>query len=153
MSYDLYGFNAEEHEPIGDFTPLPAGWYRVVITESEVKPTKAQTGEYVQLRMEVIEGEHSGRIIFDRLNLENPSEKAVEFARRKLAGICRAVNVPRPRTTAELHDKPFAVKVKIRAGEGDYGPSNEPVEYAGKVPGGQVAKADDAAPPWKRRSA
>ena len=40
----LNGFNAAEVEPTTEYVPLPAGWYKAVVTESEEKPTKAQTG-------------------------------------------------------------------------------------------------------------
>ena len=41
---DLQGFDANTVEPNTSFEPLPAGWYTCVITSSEEKPTKAQTG-------------------------------------------------------------------------------------------------------------
>jgi hypothetical protein len=40
-----------------------------VITDTEKKPTKAMNGSYLQLTIEVIEGQHAGRKVFDRLNL------------------------------------------------------------------------------------
>jgi hypothetical protein len=67
---DLTGFNALEIEPATSYEPLPADWYKVVITDTEEKPTKAQTGSYLQLTIEVIEGNHAGRKVFDRLNLK-----------------------------------------------------------------------------------
>jgi hypothetical protein len=39
----------------------------VVITDTEEKPTKAMNGSYLQLTIEVIEGQHAGRKVFDRL--------------------------------------------------------------------------------------
>jgi hypothetical protein len=46
---DLRGFDANQVEPSSDFEPVPAGKYLAVITESEMKPTKAGTGHYLQL--------------------------------------------------------------------------------------------------------
>ena len=63
----------------------PVGDYKAVITESEVKETKAGDGQYLNLRIEIIEGEYQGRIIFVILNLWNPNPKAVEIANRELA--------------------------------------------------------------------
>jgi hypothetical protein len=55
---DLNGFNALEIEPATSYEPLPADWYKAVITHTEEKPTKAQTGSYLQLTIEVIEGQY-----------------------------------------------------------------------------------------------
>jgi hypothetical protein len=38
---DLTGFNALEIEPATSYEPLPADWYKCVITDTEEKPTKA----------------------------------------------------------------------------------------------------------------
>jgi hypothetical protein len=150
---DLHGFNAAEVEPNASYEPLPAGWYKAVITASEEKPTKAQTGSYLQMTLEVIEGQHQGRKLIERLNLNNPNATAVEIAQRTLSGICRAVGILTPRTSYDLHDKPLMVKVKVKAGEGQYGPSNEIVEYAppekATAPA-PAAASGGATPPWKR---
>ena len=111
---DLNGFNALEVEPQTSMEPLPAGWYKCVISETEEKPTKAGTGSYLQLQLDVIEGQYQGRKAFDRLNLKNPNQTAVEIAQRTLSSICRAVNVNNPRDSYELCDKPLMVKVAVR---------------------------------------
>jgi hypothetical protein len=153
MKMDLNGFNAAEIEPIVGYDPLPAGWYRAVITASEERVNKSQTGSYLQLTLEVIEGQHQGRKLIDRLNLNNPNQTAVEIAQRTLSGICRAVGVMTPRTSYDLHDRPLMVKVKVRAGEGDYGPSNEIVEYAPPEKATAVGVQAKSPLPWKRGNA
>jgi Protein of unknown function (DUF669) len=150
MTMDLSGFNAEEIEPNASREPLPAGWYKVVITESEEKPTKAQTGSYLQLTLEVIEGDHSGRKAFERLNLKNPNAQAVEIAQRTLSGICRAVGVVTPRTSQDLHDKPLMAKIKVTPPRDGYDAGNEVQEYG---PAGKTAAKPEggkSTPPWKK---
>lgn len=110
---NLSGFDASKVKPTS-FEPLPAGWYTVVITESENKPTKAGTGSYLQLTLEVVDGEYKGRKLFERLNLENPNAQAVEIARGTLSAICHAVNVLTPRDSSELHNKPMQANVSLR---------------------------------------
>lgn len=152
MSMNLSGFDAQTVEPTASYEPLPAGWYKAVFTASEEKPTKAQTGSYLQLTAEIIEGEHQGRKLIERLNLNNPNSTAVEIAQRTLSGICRAIGVMTPRDSTDLHDKPFMVKVAVKPGEGSYGPSNDIKEYAateGAAPAAQVSPAAST-PPWKR---
>lgn len=153
MSGNLSGFNAEEIEPQGSFEPIPAGWYTAMITESEFKPTKNGTGEYLQLRFDIIEGEHEGRVVFDRLNLSNPNQTAVDIAQRQLSSICRAVGVMAPDDSSDLHDKPLKIKVSIRPAGNGYDASNEIKAYA-SVDGADAAQSASAkkesTPPWKR---
>jgi len=129
MSGNLQGFNAEEVEPQGSFEPIPAGWYTCMVTDSEFKPTKNGQGEYLQLRLDVIDGEHEGRVLFDRLNLNNPNQTAVEIAQRQLSAICRAVGIMTPSDSTELHDRPLNVKVSIRPAGNGYEASNEVKAY------------------------
>jgi hypothetical protein len=149
----LSGFDANAVEPQEAFEPLAAGWYKAVITESEEKPTKAQTGSYLQIKLQVIEGNAQGRVIFDRLNLNNPNGTAVDIAQRTLSAICRAVGIMTPRDSTELHDKPMMVKIVVKPASGDYSAGNEvkgyePVNGASQAPAG--ASAGAATPPWKR---
>jgi hypothetical protein len=148
---ELNGFNANEIEPQASREPIPAGWYKAVITESIEKPTKAQTGSYLQMTLEVIEGEHAGRKAFERLNLNNPNQQAVEIAQRTLSSICRAIGVMTPRTSQDLHDKPFMVKIKVKPAANGYDAGNEIAEYAeaGKK-ADAPASGGGATPPWKR---
>jgi len=154
---DLNGFNALEVEPQTSMEPLPAGWYKCVISETEEKPTKAGTGSYLQLQLDVIEGQYQGRKAFDRLNLKNPNQTAVEIAQRTLSSICRAVNVPNPRDSYELCDKPLMVKVAVRPADGQYDASNDIKGYAAcdtqvaAPAAAATASVNGAAtPPWKR---
>ena len=150
---DLSGFNAESVEPQGDFEPIPAGWVTCMITESEMKPTKTGTGEYLQLRLDVIEGDYEGRVLFSRLNLKNPNQTAVEIAQRELSAICRAVGVMQPKDSSDLHDKPLRVKVAIRPAGNGYEASNEVKAYEAVQSGaGTVAPAASGGPakkPWQ----
>ena len=120
----LIDFNAEAIEPQSDFSPLPVGNYTVVITQSEMKPTKTGNGQYLQLSLQVVEGEYKNRLIFDRLNIYNANEVAQQIAQKALSSICRAVGVMHPKDSEELHDKPFSVKIGIRPASGAYGESN-----------------------------
>jgi hypothetical protein len=124
-------FDATQHEPKvgGSFEPLPAGKYVMAVTESEMTPNKAATGEYLKLTFEVMDGEHQGRKMFRNLNLNHPNEKAVTMARQELSALCAAIGKTAIRDSVELHDKPMIVDVTVKAGRGDYGPSNEVREY------------------------
>ena len=90
---NLNGFNAATVEPSQDFDPIPAGKYLAVITDSEMKPTKSGTGQYLQLSLQILEGPYKGRYVWARLNLHNPNPTTVKIARQELSAICRGCGV------------------------------------------------------------
>jgi len=107
-------FNANEVEPSKEFDPIPAGKYIAVITDSEIKETRAGTGRYLQLEFEITDGEFAGRKLWARLNIENQNAEAVRLARADLSAICRAVNVLTPSDSIDLHNLPLVIKVHCR---------------------------------------
>ena len=107
-------FNANEVEPSKAFDPIPAGKYIAVITDSEMKETRAGTGRYLQLEFEITDGEYAGRKLWSRLNIENQNAEAVRMARADLSAICRAVNVLTPSDSIDLHNLPMVIKVHCR---------------------------------------
>ena len=110
----IINFNANEVEPSKAFDPIPAGKYIAVITDSEMKETRAGTGRYLQLEFEITDGEYAGRKLWARLNIENQNAEAVRMARADLSAICRAVNVLTPNDSADLHNLPLVIKVHCR---------------------------------------
>lgn len=114
MSGNLAGFDASKVEPNEGFTPLPAGDYQAVIIDSRMKPTKAGNGQYLELKLQILNGKFQNRQLFDRLNLVNQNAQAVQIAKGTLSAICRAVNVLTPNDSSELHNKPLTISVKIR---------------------------------------
>lgn len=110
-----FNFNASSVEPMEarTYEPLPNGDYDMIITKSDVKPTKAGTGHYLELEMQVVGGEHSGRRHWERLNVDNPNKQAQDIAQAALAALCFAVGVEDMSDTEQLHDIPFIAKVDI----------------------------------------
>lgn len=96
-----------------NYGPLPEGDYPVIITTSDVKATKAGTGQYIELEMQVTDGEHSGRRLWERLNVNNPNKTAEEIAKAALGQLLLAVDVVNMEDTKELHDIPFVISVEI----------------------------------------
>ena len=93
----LNNFDANQVDPSVAFNPIPAGRYTAAITESELKPTKSLAGKYLQLTLQILDGEHKGRLVWARLNLENSNATTVKIARAELSAICRAAGVMQPR--------------------------------------------------------
>ncbi len=149
---NLAGFDASQIEPSVGFEPIPAGQYEAVITESEIKPTKAGNGKYLELRFQVVEGEFKGRRLWSRLNLDNPNKTAVEIANRELSAICRAVGVLEPRDSSALHDRPLLVTVTCKPRKDNGEMANEIKRYAALSAASTPAQAPvKTSPPWARR--
>ena len=111
---NLNGFNANEVEPSASFEAVPAGKYLAAITDSVMKPTKNGSGSYLELTFVVLEGEYKGRVLWARLNLNNPNATAVKIAQSDLSSICRAVGVMQPHDSSELHNLPLIVNVRCK---------------------------------------
>lgn len=124
---NLEGYNANDYEP-QSFDILPAGVYDVAIVASQKKPTAKGDGAYLELQLQVLNGQYQNRKLFDRLNIWNPNDKAQQIARGTMSAICRAVGVMTPNDSAELHDKPLKVKVAVRKSD-QYGEQNDIKAY------------------------
>lgn len=132
-----------------NFEPLPAGDYAMQVIESDIKPTKSGSGDQLILTLEVLEGPHTNRRVWDRLNIRNQNADAQRIAQRSLADLCLAIGLNGSlRNSEDLHFKPFVGKVTIQADKkGEYGPQNR-VRY--KPRGGQAPAARPATPAQSR---
>ena len=135
---NLNGFDATQVDPTVAYEPIPAGKYLVAITESELKPTKNNSGSYLQLTFEVLEGEFRGRKVWDRLCVNHPNPMTVKIARGNLSAICRAVGVMQPRDSVDLHNLPLLITVKLKKREDTGELTNERREDDDTVQSGNV---------------
>ena len=157
-------FDATQVEPQGEYTPIPAGDYKVHIITSEMVANKAGTGQMLKLELEIMEGDQQGRKLFDRLNLDNPNATAVEIAQRTLSAICHAVGVLSVEDSEQLHFKPMIAVVAVTPPKGEYGAGNQVKTYkvigdgaangnapvkSGFTPAKPAAAASGGAP-WKK---
>lgn len=148
---NLNGFDAATVDPTTDFEPLPAGKYLTVITDSQMKPTKSGSGHYLEMTFQVIDGPFKNRLLWARLNLDNPNATAVKIARAELSAICRAVGVMAPNDSVELHDLPLVISVKCKKREDTGEITNEIKGYHKKeAAGGKPVQAANDTPPWRR---
>lgn len=107
-------FDATTVDPSSSFTVYPAGKYLCEIIQSEMRATKDGNGQFLWLELGILDGEHSGGKIFDRLNLVNANQTAQEIAQKALSAICHAVGVMQVSDSEQLHFKPLVVDLKVR---------------------------------------
>jgi hypothetical protein len=144
-------FDASQVAPdTGGGDPVPAGWYNVMIDESEMKPTKAEGGLRLSLRFTIMDGQYANRKVFTGLNLKNANPVAQEIAYKQLSAICHAVGVMQVQDSQQLHGRPLKIKVKVKAAQGDYEASNDITAYKNinEQVDGPVAGAAPAGAPW-----
>lgn len=155
-------FGADTTQDVEPYAPVPAGKYLAVITSSENTVTKAETGMYLKLVFQIIEGPHKGTSVFARLNLKNPNETAVRIARAELTSIRRATGVATPKDSVELHNIPIAITLATEISSSDGVTRNvirkyesaavlrsTPQQQATANSGGEF---DGTTPPWRRNN-
>ena len=100
------GFNPQEYEvPSGIGEPLRPDWYTCKIDKVDLKATKDGQGSYLEFQFAVDENAHpdcAGRMVWDRLNVFNKSEKTQKWARGTLRKIQECVGRPTSTNTDDL---------------------------------------------------
>lgn len=125
---NLSGFNANEI-PESTYGAMPVGLYAVMASSSEVKATKAGTGQYLQFTLDVLDEQYNNKKVWVRLNLWNPNQTAVTIAQQELAALCKAVNVLTPDDSSELCGIPFVVRLGIEKDKATGNENNKVVNY------------------------
>ena len=138
---DVFGghvFDCDDVDPGGEYEPLPAGWYNVQIEDADVVQTKRGDGWVFKLVFCVIDGDYSGRKVFGRLNIVNPSADAQKIAHQHLSALGRATGVMRQSDSSQFIDKLLRIKLNVK-NDSEYGPQNNVVGF--KAPGAGTAPA------------
>lgn len=132
-----------------NFEPLPAGWYDMMVTESEMKTSKAGN-DYLAITLSGIADNCTNKKVFMNLNLFHHNETVSRIAQQQLKQLCQAAGVERPKDSSEIHDIPVLVKLVIEEDE-NYGAKNiakgfKPAEQA------QLAQktVEGDTPPWQK---
>ena len=134
---------------------IPAGWYGVTVSKAEVKPTRAGTGEYINLMYTITGPTHQGRTVWGMINIRNPNPKAEEIGLQQLGELLRAMGIAKLSDTDQLLGMALSVKVIIK--EDDQGEKNEVKGFralqGGAIPSIKPAAAPTTAtaPPFKNR--
>lgn len=122
-----FSFNAANVKPAALTDPLPKGWYNCVIKDAEIKPTAGRSaGKQVHFQYEVLNPDFKGRIIFDKVTIENANAQAVQIGNEQLSAICHATGLIAFTDFAQFIGKTLVVKVKIEVDEkGKYDDKNK----------------------------
>lgn len=120
-------FDARAVAPQSRPEALDEGWYPAVMVSSDLKPTQAGDGGFLELVFDIIDGPAKGRKQYARLNVYNNNEDAVRIATGQLSALCWVTNnINQPvQDTSQLHNIPLQIYVVKRRNERDGGMSND----------------------------
>lgn len=108
------------------FDLIPKGDYKLRICDSAIQENSRKTGNILKLTLEIVEGPHTGRKVWDQLNLSNDNEMAVKIGRERLSAYCHATGVQVLQDTTQLHGIVFIGKIIVKQDKnGDYDDRNE----------------------------
>ena len=146
-----FNFDATTVQPQQSFSVLPAGKYIAQVVGSDVKTNKSNTGQYLSLQFEILDGEFKGRRVFSNITVNHQNITAQEIGQSQLSSLCRAVGVMQLTETSQLHGRPLKIDVKIRQ-DSQYGDQNDVKGFESAAGAAPVAQAQPASntPPWQR---
>jgi len=145
-------YDASEHQSEDIFEPIPAGWYECFVSDTEIRETKSGNGRYLQVELTVESGDYRGRRLWDRLNLWNPNQTAVDIANRQFSQLIRACGMVKIEDSEQIHNIPVLAKVKIQPARDEYDASNTIGGYKTTQKQQSVPKAEKSAPKAENKS-
>jgi len=84
---------------------LPSGVYNGRISSAEIKVCSRNPGEYLQVNIEIIDGNYKGRFVVERFNIVNENPATVQISKKILSKLCKAVGLKSFDDTDELVGK------------------------------------------------
>lgn len=115
MTYNFASFNPEDHPD--DFEPVPVGKYPTIITSAQMKNTKDNAGQFLEVQYQITGDHNPGMILIDRLNLINMNATAVQIAEKTLAKLIKACGLVGISGEADLLNKTPMLDIGIIPGE------------------------------------
>lgn len=137
----------------GDFEPIPAGEYKLMVENSEMK-TASSGSEYLSLKFKVVEGQYKDRYVFANYNLWHNNDEPRRIAIDQFHTACMAL-AGKPaisiKDTNELHFKTATAIVDIKD-DGAYR-NNRIKAWVKPVEGAAQSAATTGAPtpPWAKK--
>ena len=121
-----FNFDANTVAPDEGRMAVPKGWYNVMMTESERKPTQDGSSQYLRTVFTIVDGQFKGMKIYNNFNDQHANPQTREIAARQISALMHAIGVMQITDTSQLHNRPLKVKVKVRVDkEGTYDDQND----------------------------
>ena len=127
------GYNPEEYQN-DEFTPIPAGRYRVFIDQVSIVELKNYAGKGARVQFKVMDGAFQKRLLSSLYSIYHTEPEKQKMARQMFARLCRAAcGTPIIRDTDELVGHQLIAEVEVN---GDYNNVKKvyPVEGSSEKP-------------------
>ena len=126
---------------------IPVGEYRAVVVKAPLTNTKAGTGNYLKMDIQIISGPHKNQHVFHNLTMNNRNPKAVAMGRKDLTALCSSIGIKieELQDTSELLNKPLRIKLGHELNE-EYGDREVVKKFMTDV--GGTPEGEEAAAPW-----
>jgi len=142
------------------YDPVHDGWYNAQIKGSELKPTKANDGQYIAVQYSITGPTHAGRVIFGNLNIKNKNPEAERIGLQQLGEVMGAIGLAKIQDTDQLIGGVLQIKVALSKKQEGFDQRNEVRGFkaiegsAPPLPSG-IPASQNAAPsaqkaPWQK---
>jgi hypothetical protein len=104
----------EAKQPGDKAPPIPEGAYQVAVSSTDLRNNKSNTGQLLEVKFAVIQGEYQGRTLATWLNIRHASAQTQTIAQAQLSALCRACGIVTLDDTSDFVNKTLVVKVSVR---------------------------------------
>jgi len=155
MSMNQYGdvralfgdaFRESDIKSTSDFDVLPPCKPQCLIERAQFKQNKKANGHYLEITLQVIDGPHKNRKLWDRINIDNPDQTCVKIGMGQLKKLLKATEINDFEDTSQLLNKVVIAHVAVQKND-VYGDQNVIRGYSDVVtPTAPVAVPQAAGP-------
>lgn len=95
---------------------IPTGWQRMLVLESEEKPTAnhADTGNLlIGIKVQIIDGPYANQVVYKNFNLKNDNQQAQDIGWGEMKALNDALGLVEVEDTNMWHNKPFLGHIKL----------------------------------------
>lgn len=130
------------------FPVVPAGTYRALVENAEIKTTKASTGRYLQVNLSLLD-QHRGAKVMAFLNFENLNQIAQNIGRAQVKKFLASLGIT---SAVDLDQIGFLTKNKMTTVEVEIedtprGPQNRVATFVAPQAGAIASNRQDAPHP------
>jgi hypothetical protein len=115
-----YNHVGNQNDQYQGFESLPAGEYKVQISDTDIVTPKSGNGKMIKIVYEVVaDAQYDGRKIFDNIIVEHSSADAERIGEQKLNTIMALTKVKEMKDTAQLHGKTLTLLLGVKEYNGE----------------------------------
>ena len=138
MTHDLSWLNTDDVDASagsgGGWKVKPNGWYRAMVTESEVRPSSSGTGTHVRIKLSHLDQRYSNQYEMVFLNVQHSKPRVQEIGQAQFKALAIAVGDPTPgqvKSSKDIENKPLMIQLYSKQEPGKYADVDGNVQCVG----------------------